>query len=73
MSLNFVPNKNVLISADRRGLLKLWEVNTCKLMGEKTPHCFPANIYLFKVNNGNTRKKREICLKLIIKLPERRQ
>ena len=39
MALNFVPNKDVLISADRRGLLKLWEVNTCKLIGEKTPHC----------------------------------
>ena len=32
----------------------------------------PANIYLFKVNNRNTRKRREICSKLIIKTPERR-
>ena len=30
-------------------------------------------IYLFKVNNGNTRTMREICLKLTIKTPERRQ
>ena len=29
-------------------------------------HC-PANIYLFKVNNGNTRTKCEICSKLTIK------
>ena len=33
----------------------------------------PANIYLFKVNNRNTRKKCEICSKLTIKTPERRQ
>ena len=32
----------------------------------------PANIYLFKVNNRNTRKSCEICLKLTIKTPERR-
>ena len=28
---------------------------------------FPANIYLFKVNNRNTRKRCKICLKLTIK------
>ena len=34
-------------------------------------HCdFTANIYLLKVNN---KKKREICSKLTIKIPERRQ
>ena len=33
---------------------------------------FPANIYLFKVNNRNTRKRCEICSKLA-KTPERRQ
>ena len=31
-----------------------------------------AGIYLFKVNNGNTRTMREICLKLTIKTPESR-
>ena len=35
------------------------------------PH--PANIYLFKVNNRNTRKRCEIYSKLAIKTPERRQ
>ena len=30
----------------------------------------PANIYLFKVNNRNTRKKCEICSKLTIKKPD---
>ena len=32
---------------------------------------FPANIYLFKVNNRNTRKRCKICSKLAIKTPER--
>ena len=32
-----------------------------------------ANIYLFNVNNRNTRKRFKICLKLTIKTPEWRQ
>ena len=30
----------------------------------------PANIYLFKVNNKNNRKRCEICSKLTVKTPE---
>ena len=33
----------------------------------------PANTYLFKVHDRNTRKRREISSKLTIKTPERRQ
>ena len=33
----------------------------------------PAGIYLFKVNNRNSRIRYEICSKLTIKAPERRQ
>ena len=33
----------------------------------------PANIYLFKVNNRNIRKRCEICSKLTIKTPARHQ
>ena len=33
----------------------------------------PADIYLLKVNNRNTREKCEICSKLTIKIPEQRQ
>ena len=33
----------------------------------------PAGIYLFKVNNRNTRTRCEICSKLTIKTTERRQ
>ena len=32
----------------------------------------PAGIYLFKVNNRNTRTKCEICSELTMKTPERR-
>ena len=35
--------------------------------------CDPAGIYMFKVNNRNTRTRFEICSKLTIKTPERRQ
>ena len=34
--------------------------------------CFPAGIYLLKVNNRNTITRCEICSKLTIKIPERR-
>ena len=33
----------------------------------------PADIYLLKVNNRNTRARCEICSKLTIKIPERRR
>ena len=33
----------------------------------------PANIFLFKVNNRNSRKRCEICSKLTTKTPEIRQ
>ena len=39
----------------------------------KTLKLIPTNIFLFKVNNRNTRKRLEICSKLILKTPERRQ
>ena len=34
---------------------------------------YPADSYLFKVNNRNTRTLCEICSKLAIKTPERRR
>ena len=33
----------------------------------------PAGSYMFKVNNRNTRTRYEICSKLTIKIPARRQ
>ena len=32
--------------------------------------CQPANIYLFKVKNRNTRRRCEICSEFTIKIPE---
>ena len=40
---------------------------------ERKVFALPANIYLLKVNNRNTRKRCETCSKLTIKTPERRQ
>ncbi|XP_065653153.1 kinesin-like protein KIF21A isoform X1 [Hydra vulgaris] len=37
-ALNFIPNENILISSDRRGVVKLWNANTCKLAGEMLAH-----------------------------------
>ena len=45
--------------------LHLW----CSLFAKK----LTANFYLFKVNNGNTRKKCEICSLLTLKTIERRR
>ena len=33
----------------------------------------PAGIYLLKVRNRNTRTRCQLCLKLTVKIPERRQ
>ena len=35
----------------------------------KSNNPYPSNIHLFKVNNGNTRKRYEICSELAIKAP----
>ena len=43
------------------------------MLQHKFRNHFPANIYLFKVNNINTRKSCEICSKLALKTLERRQ
>ena len=45
--------------------------NFCLFRGTYKITFCPVNIYLFKINNRNIRKKCEICLKLTIKTPER--
>ena len=40
---------------------------------EKPRRGFYLNFYLFKFNNRDSRKRCEICSKLTIKTPERRQ
>ena len=56
--------------------LVLWFLNlslwfSCLLY--LSSHQFPASIYLLKVNNRKNRTRCEICSKLTIKTPERRQ
>ena len=46
----------------------LWRLGNRSLDALKL---YPANIYLFKANNRNTRKRCEICSKLTTKTPER--
>ena len=56
--------------------MKRWQQKMCHLLSEKSlinaSTSNPANIYLFQVNNRNTKKRCEICTKLTIKAPERR-
>ena len=49
-----------------------FQVFSCRSL-EILQSSYPANIYLFKVNNRNTRKRCEVSSKLIIKAPERRR
>ena len=46
---------------ENKPLLLLWSINPFR-----SHHLFPSAIYLFKVNNGNTRTMCEICSKLIL-------
>ena len=39
--------------------------------GENKSSCIPVGIYMFKVNNRNTRIRCEICSKLTLKTQER--
>ena len=62
----FVESSIYIVFKVRFCLLLL--ANCCVL-----PTRYPDNIYLFKVNNRSTRKRCEICSKLTIEIPERRQ
>ena len=42
-----------------------------RVIQQRNPN--PAGNYMFKVNNRNSRTRCEICSKLTIKIPERRQ
>ena len=47
--------------------------STCNIISSNVWWSLPAGIYLFKVSNRNTRTRCEICSKLTIKTPKRRQ
>ena len=44
-----------------------------KVGDKRTNVTFPVGIYLFKVNNRDTRKRCEVCSKLTRKAPEQRK
>ena len=60
---NVLESRNILLQESRKNL----EFNAM------SPMNLPANIYLFKVNNRNTRKKVWNMFKVNKKTPERRQ
>ena len=64
---------NYLLSSPK--LLPLFLLFSCLLFifFHKKDIVYPAGIYLLKVNNRNTRTRCEICSKLTINTPERRQ
>ena len=64
-----VPSLDYLDYLDFVFVMKL---SACNRGVVRIPAGIPANIYLFKVTNRNTRKRCEICSKLTIKKPERR-
>ena len=49
-----------------------WKTTHCSFWNWKQCTAIPASIYLLKANNRNFRTRCEICLKLTIKTPERR-
>ena len=46
-------------------------IQRMKLLSKERVELIPGNIYLFKVNNRNTRKRCETCSKLTTTTPER--
>ena len=62
--LYWIPMNDCLLPLVQKGKVK------CR---RKPNVSFPTNIYLFKVNNRKTQKRSQICSKLTMKTPERRQ
>ena len=62
------PNNFYFYEEQKRNIGLKW-VNLSKTSDQAAS---PVNIYLFKVNNRNTRKRCKICSKLTINTPERR-
>ena len=57
----------------RQDCLDMQDEEPCRKKFVVNFSIFPAGIYLFKDNNRNISSMCEICLKLTIKTPERRQ
>ena len=63
-------NEALLSRSTDRGIFKVrvWFIFQDEKINKNFFNCNPAKIYLFKVNIRNTRKRCEICSKLIIKV-----
>ena len=73
-------HSNMITSSAHVTLCSTESVSICAMRGKSASQSEkklivhnPVNIYLFKFNNRNTRTRWEICSKLTIKIPERRQ
>ena len=69
---NFVSTEILLIFGTKLDHY-LTKIKIFKFVGITKNNLIPANIYLFKVDNRNTRKRGEIFSKLTIKTPGKRQ
>ena len=63
--------QNLLIISTKNDVRKRQYLNRIRT-DKKRINKNTANIYLFKVNNKNNKKRSDICSKLTIKTPERR-
>ena len=70
----------IYMSLNKSLLLMMFDMQKKKFLITQEYRCAdvhdawnPAGIYMFKVDNRNSRTRCEICSKLTIKTPERRQ
>ena len=75
MAANQLWLEGKILKAISKSQIKLTLHENVSIWSFFTQHflVFPADIYLFKVNNGNGRVMCEICSKLTITTSERRQ
>ena len=60
------------VSVNSLNMNEIWRRSLFSALNTFSKLIYPADIYLFKVNNSNTRTMSEICWKLTIETPERR-
>ena len=64
--------KNIFMGCRKKSVIWNWlRLSNSSFIVESRLH--PSNVYLFKVNNRNTRKRFEKCSKLTIKTPKQHQ
>ena len=67
LTFHIIQNQNLILQRNVSSLQNSTIFSTTIMTKD------PVSIYLLKVNNRNTRTRSEICSKLTIKTPERRQ